>query len=760
MNFTAVPSPPSPTTSSPGLTQSTSNSSSSPPPVFTPPRQPKPRYPNLGRVPLHRRGTSQTYERLEDLLREAGYKETRVFTPESERLESQKQSSDSSHSNGKKQGVGATVVGFLTGLVTGGTATTTQLTQQPTSDDTPDHRPRLPRVQSSSSSPFANRQSQHQEGSHSAESSGAHTPMMTSSIESLGGPTPKPLHRYPHQHPQRPPSRPTTPGANAPAAYPAFYNQPQYHAPLATQQHHRLSAAQRSLQKQASRSSFQTHTSIASSSAMNPSSDQGTIPCISLNDNNNNTANGAHQPQPSRAGAYLRHMVSTPTINAPPRPNSTPPRAHHHPRKRTIHEDSDGTDAESTITIQPPLPRKWLDSVAKALLLGAAIAPPTQPNHKTNITSSTSSFLHPNIQQRVLRQTRSSLSQTTLGRSSKPMVRRSGLLDQTNVSIHTVLNPPALFTRLERGRAPCSQSVLKAQVVCRSAPGSRTPSLVRQDSMIGGDSRRAKGDKSGSGTGKSPRRQQPTGGKTAGRAKGTRRNNNKKQGEEKTRVPSLARTRIEGDVWHIASIAHSRRNNTHPHKRSKSKDKLQVDYFSDGDYLYDQHSTENDEDFYASDYDEDEDEDEGELDLARMLTHPKRQNSIRSLRKHLHSQLTSPSAPDVPSTYTTTKANHSPHPGLRKGSVGGARLSSGGQFRLGGMEEETDESGGGGGGEQWRHQWSKGGHNGSRKASEDDEEPDGFPWLRDLGSKSSNQRSASAQVRSPGPRINSNASMR
>ena len=40
-----------------------------------------------GRVPLHRRGTSRTLECLEDLLRENGYKETRVFTPEAERIE-------------------------------------------------------------------------------------------------------------------------------------------------------------------------------------------------------------------------------------------------------------------------------------------------------------------------------------------------------------------------------------------------------------------------------------------------------------------------------------------------------------------------------------------------------------------------------------------------------------------------------------------------------------------------------------------------
>ena len=40
-----------------------------------------------GRVPLHRRGPSRTLECLEDLLRENGYKETRVFTPESERFD-------------------------------------------------------------------------------------------------------------------------------------------------------------------------------------------------------------------------------------------------------------------------------------------------------------------------------------------------------------------------------------------------------------------------------------------------------------------------------------------------------------------------------------------------------------------------------------------------------------------------------------------------------------------------------------------------
>ena len=73
--------------------------------------------PDLGRVPLHRRGTSQTYERLEDLLREAGYKET---LPEGEFEDGTCHEDDSPSAQrvkgGVRDGVGA-VVGFLAGLL-------------------------------------------------------------------------------------------------------------------------------------------------------------------------------------------------------------------------------------------------------------------------------------------------------------------------------------------------------------------------------------------------------------------------------------------------------------------------------------------------------------------------------------------------------------------------------------------------------------------------------------------------------------------
>lgn len=83
-----------------------------------------PRYPSRltrgdpGRVPLHKRGTSRTYERLEDLLREAGYKETKIFSPETERTGSRGEGQKDGRSTSVRGGVGA-VVDFLTGWMPG-----------------------------------------------------------------------------------------------------------------------------------------------------------------------------------------------------------------------------------------------------------------------------------------------------------------------------------------------------------------------------------------------------------------------------------------------------------------------------------------------------------------------------------------------------------------------------------------------------------------------------------------------------------------
>lgn len=121
----ASPSSPSPSISPPSLLQSSFSSTAETPPVpHTPPRG-RPRYPSSLahdglRVPLHRRGTSKTYERLEDLLKEAGYKETRIFTPETERHRGNELVHGEARQNdGKLRNGVDTVVGLLAGLVLG-----------------------------------------------------------------------------------------------------------------------------------------------------------------------------------------------------------------------------------------------------------------------------------------------------------------------------------------------------------------------------------------------------------------------------------------------------------------------------------------------------------------------------------------------------------------------------------------------------------------------------------------------------------------
>ncbi|KAI9432996.1 hypothetical protein H4582DRAFT_1021788 [Lactarius indigo] len=127
----ATSPPPSPSVSPPSLLQSSSSSTADPPTntprpsPHTPPPRGRSRYPSGlahggPRVPLHRRGTSKTYERLEDLLQEAGYKETRVFTPETERLrERELGQGERRQMDGRVRSGMDTVVGYLAGLVLG-----------------------------------------------------------------------------------------------------------------------------------------------------------------------------------------------------------------------------------------------------------------------------------------------------------------------------------------------------------------------------------------------------------------------------------------------------------------------------------------------------------------------------------------------------------------------------------------------------------------------------------------------------------------
>jgi hypothetical protein len=139
--------------------------------------------------------------------------------------------------------------------------------------------------------------------------------------------------------------------------------------------------------------------------------------------------------------------------------------------------------------------------------------------------------------------------------------------------------------------------VSRTAVVCRSAPVSRSGSRARARGAV----EWLKGEEFGIWfrDGKEKRTRNIGRRKASGRKKADG-------------VPSLASTRVEGDIWSSGAEVGNNRNR----------------YAEEGD--------EGDIDGDIEDGEDGPSSSEGELDLAKMLVPPKRQNSIRSLRKHLH----------------------------------------------------------------------------------------------------------------------------
>ncbi|KAF7761376.1 hypothetical protein Agabi119p4_9368 [Agaricus bisporus var. burnettii] len=774
------PSPPSPSSSSPGLTQSTSNSSGSPPQPSTPPRRQNKRQIDQGRIPLHRRGTSRTYENLEDLLREAGYKETRIYTPESDRLEPHAREEEGDQPAGKVQGVRAAVVGFLTALVTGTGNDTAASPSGQQSDE--QQRPRFSRTQSPSS-PLTDRQQVSpylRENARSMES--IEPPFITSSSESLGGSSSKTRRQQHYQ--SKIPSQPSTPNSPEELSYSStsgyqtcrdlHHTQsmsrfPHHHLHQHRHQNHRHPATRSRIHNQASWPSITT-SSNNNVISLNPSNDTGTT--------SNNSTILINDPIPSRAGTYLRHVISTPTIVSPPS-NLTP-----------RNQSNSGTEGGSA------LPRKWLDSVTRVLTLGVGTStlsssptPNTSPSSPVMAFPShlppPSSFHHPHPHphnhyyqhhphhQQTLRTSRSTISQTTYksALSATTTTTRSRLGTIDNQTSFGPLTPPVFLTRFERERAPCSQSqVSRARVYCRSAPASRAPSPSRfsfyyhnnksknsnnkkNDSKDPHNSNNNGGGRGGRGLGKRVHYHAQRGGGMLG---SRRRNWRRKKGEEESlRVPSLAKTRVEGDGWHKSGGKGRRQgsaysdNNDDPfssnnknddrHHRHRHPQQQQQQHPS---FRYDDDGESCDE-FYEDEEEDEEDEEdeEGELDLAKMLVNPKRQQSIRSLRKHLHHSrqqqlLTPPSSPFIDPSKNGLTALNATHPDtitnpslsrLPPTTITGhqRRFASGKQTSTTYQSNNDDTAG------QWERQWRSGELTSSRRGSEDDDLYESLTWLND-----------------------------
>ncbi|KAJ7151107.1 hypothetical protein C8R46DRAFT_1229383 [Mycena filopes] len=434
-SYSILPTPPSPTritSPSPSLSPSNSNSAGSSVEPATPPSQPRGRvrkpYPeSVGRVPLHRRGTSKTYERLEDLLREAGYKETRIFTPEApERTVPQPQDEIKSPTI-------ASFVGFLSNLVPSRSAslkrddepeasvpevnvpvysppTSPSLSRTPrpfghaTRNSTVQPQPRrgsnattvVPRP----SSPLSVRR-----GSNAAEMSGGQRPTVPRNTAS--GPLSPRRSMVDMQQQQRQRVDSVVP------PLPVF-NQHQQHPSL----HHPV--PDRPVNRY-----YQHHPSSSRASGVS------SPPPPSM-----------HQPTPTRASAYLRHMTSYDRD----RPQSTPPLATAYSRV------TDDAEEESLLspTLPPRMPTNWMDNVKRARDYFAPLPPISDPPLATSTAGK-------------------------LGRSVSAKTR-GRLSDRTNANASPV--PPLLTTRLSTARARRSESQVSAsRVVCRS----RGSSPVRRD---------------------------------------------------------------------------------------------------------------------------------------------------------------------------------------------------------------------------------------------------------------------------------------
>ena len=505
--------------------------------------RPTARYPDsLGRVPLHRRGTSNTYERLEDLLREAGYKETRVFTPETDRNARSAGEKDSGAGNSVRGSVGA-VVDFIAGLVSRGSSLSHEAA--PLQDDTAQaalHPWSPPPSPLAHAIHIKNNRIKRVPLRASLSRKGSSESIRRRSYVDLPAGASHLTHSYQvvqlHQSSQELPHHPRS------------YIRAHHHH-LSHRHHHHL--------------------------------------------NNYSSNSVSTKPNPPNARAYLRHMASAPNIQPlAKRPSLSEASLRSHvlgrehrsgTRPTFILNDEDSiaeSDYESRprVTVgdneqqmHPPLPRNWIESVAKALLSGVGAPAVVVSDAASERTAKTSS-------------TRKS---TALSDKSNQGGRGRALARGTK--------PPLLCVQVQDVKAKTSEGqVACTRVMCRSTPTSRTSSRVRnsvhEDHMntrSGG--KRREGDRS--------------------------RNPRRGKDRDADVVPSLARTQVENDHWMA------------PRQRYSSGWGMEgnAQAYPDGTLS---------EDSDHDDDDDEEDEDEGELGLDRLLVPARRQHSIHSLRKHLH----------------------------------------------------------------------------------------------------------------------------
>lgn len=457
----------SPSVSPPGLLQSSSSSTAGPSssePQDSPhtPLRGRQRYPSglahgEPRVPLHRRGTSKTYERLEDLLQEAGYKETRIFTPETERhREHERGRRETPQMDGRVRGGVDTVVGFLTGLVSG------QADSQ--------------RVHSN--------QSQNEQ-------------ILRAPLSAL---------------------QPMPPSTNGPIPANSLFQA-------------------RGRPDQSLRS-------------------DGVI--------NNERSSDAHT---SPARAYLRHIASAPNI----------------PRRRVPGERAPPVIKKSTISLKarpnapdspPPMPPSWLETVARAVLGFHGSHIPRNDTARSSNQSRFESPSHPTSRSSTVR------GYGRLTRKRQAAIYGDTAAKQRGRSTRSLLTSPQPPNMLAARSQASLGEVIKMNVVCRSAPASRSSSVARHKA--------------------------------------------RDESLATASLGNLSNGSVRGKSKALQSTNRNVRRKTGRNCGLNLRDQVE----NDGSTF---HTTGEREDYDSSS----EDEDEDEVDLSKLLVPPRRQQSIKSLRHQL-----------------------------------------------------------------------------------------------------------------------------
>lgn len=433
--------------------------------------RPTARYPeSLGRVPLHRRGTSKTYERLEDLLREAGYKETRVFTPETDRNARPAVEKDGVVGNTMRGSVGA-VVDFITGLVSRGPSLSRDVT--PLEDDSAQHPWSPPPSPLAHAIHIKNSRAKRVPSRGSLSRKGSPENIRRRTYPDLPIEASEHTHAYqvvqPHQSSRELPHHPRS------------YPRPHHH--LSNNRH------QQQLNHYSSKSA-------------------------------------STKPNPPNARAYLRHMVSAPNIHPltkRPSLSEASLRSHALTRERQnstrptfILNDEDSiaesdcephpriTRGDNEHQVHPPLPRNWIESVAKALLSGVG-----GPAAVTSDAASTRTVM------------------TVSTRKSSALSDKSNQAERGRAPTRGT-KPPLLCVQVQEVKARTSEGQVSCtRVMCRSTPTSRASSRVRNSGYDDHTTR------------------------SGGKRRETDKSRNRGRGKDRDVdvVPSLARTRVENDDW-------------------------------------------------------------------------------------------------------------------------------------------------------------------------------------------------------------------